>query len=392
LPEQRQRRLARQELGGTSVARLFRFLEKKRGRRRTGSNLLGSVGEAVFCGTLFLLGTLSLSALIANQVLQPDPGSFALGVGRWLLIMVMASLVILGGGGLIWTVLRVGTSAERRNVMARQASDIDLMPEAPRPRNYPTLPPYDGLTNSPGIELSYRLPPTQSPGWRLLATTIFTMVWNIVVCLLTVLAISSYVAGHPDWFLTVFLAPFWAVSTWSIRYLLQLIWLHTGMGLTTVEISDLPLVGGQACQAVVAQHGHIAVKSLQLWLVCEEEATYSQGTDIRTESRVVVEQMIFERGNFRIEPAVPFQHTTSVAIPAMAMHSFHTQHNSIRWKLVVRGEATGWPVFERGFPIVIYPGEATLKAGLEPEVELPARRGGGRATSLAGSLARGASA
>lgn len=375
------------------MARFFRFVEKKRGQRRTGSNLLGSLGEAIFCGVLFLLGTLSLSALIANQIMLPDPGSFALGVGRWLLIMVMASLVVLGGGGLLRTVLRVGTSAERRNVMARQAADIDLAPETPRPRNFPTLPTFDGLTNSPGVELSYRLPPTQSPGWRLLATTIFMMLWVTVVCLLTVLAISGHIAGQADWFLTAFLVPFWAVSTWSIRYWLQLVWLHTGMGLTTVEISDLPLVGGQTCQVVVAQNGHISVTSLQLWLVCEEETTFSQGTDIRTETRTVFAQMIFERGNFRIEPAAPFQQTASVTIPPTAMHSFHTQHNAIRWMLSVRGQAAGWPGFERGFPIVVYPGEATLRAGEQPEAAPAVERtrvGAGRSSGR--SAARGASA
>jgi hypothetical protein len=356
------------------VARFFRFVEKKRGRRRTGSNVVGGVGEAAFFGGLFLMGTLSLSALIANQILEPDPGSFALGVGRWLLIIVMASLVVIGGASLIRTVLRVGTSAERRNVMVRQAADIDLAPESPRPRNFPTLPPFEGLTNSPGTELSYRLPPTQSPGWRLLATTIFMMLWVSVVCLLTVVAISGHIARQPDWFLTALLLPFWGVSTWSIRYWLQLVLLHTGMGLTTVEISDLPLVAGQACQVIIAQHGHITIKSLQLWLVCEEEATYSQGTDIRTERRAVFEQMICEHGNFRIEPNVPFQHSANVVIPATAMHSFHTQHNSIRWMLCVRGEAAGWPAFERGFPIVVYPSETTLRARIETEPAAPARR------------------
>ena len=42
------------------MARFFRFVEKKRGERRTGSNWIGSLGEAIFCGSLFLLGTLLL--------------------------------------------------------------------------------------------------------------------------------------------------------------------------------------------------------------------------------------------------------------------------------------------------------------------------------------------
>jgi hypothetical protein len=343
------------------VPRFFRFVEKKRGQRRTGSNLMGSLGEAIFCGALFLLGTFSLSALVATQILHPDPGSFALGVGRWLLILVMASFVIMGSIGLIWTALRVGTSAERRNVMARQATDIDIVHDAvPRSRNYPTLPTFDGLTNSPGVELAYRLPPSESPGWRLLTTTIFTMLWNIVGCLLTVFAISSHITGQPEWFLSFFLVPYWAVSAWSIRYLLQLFWIHTGMGMTTVEISDLPLLPGHEYQVALSQHGNITINSLQLWLVCEEEATYQQGTDIRTETREVYRQQVFERQGFRIEPAVPFQAEASLLVPPNVMHSFSSPHAAIRWKLVVHGEAEGWPAFERGFTVVVYPGEATM--------------------------------
>ena len=93
----------------------------------------------------------------------------------------------------------------------------------PRPRNYPTLPPFDGLTNSPGIELAYRLPTSQTAGWRLLATTIFAMLWNFVVCLLTVSVVSGHVAGRHEWLLTALLLPFWAVCYWSVRAFLQLL-------------------------------------------------------------------------------------------------------------------------------------------------------------------------
>jgi hypothetical protein len=344
------------------VARLFRFVEKKRGARRTGSNLVGSLGEAVFCGSLFLLGTLLLSVIIATQLVQPDSAQWEFGRGSWLLILVTASSVVLGGGGLIWTVLRVGTSVEQRSAMASQAAESDIISAAvPRQRNFPTLPSLEGLTNSPGIELAYRLPATHSPGWRLLVTTLFAMLWNFVVCLLTVSVISGHIAGRHDWLLTVLLLPFWGVCYWSVRSFLQLLVLNSGMGQTTVEISDLPLVPGREYQAVIAQHGHVTMKSLAVWLVCEEEATFTQGTDIRTEAREVFRQMCFERRDFRIEPAIPFTETCNIAVPATAMHSFQAAHNLVRWKLVVRGEAETWPLFERGFPIVVYPGEATMQ-------------------------------
>lgn len=345
---------------GRGMARLFRLLEKKRGARRTGSNLVGTVGEALFFGAMFLLGALALSAIIASQVNHPEPASYAIGLGFWLVVLVLGSFTAIGGGGLIWTVLHIGTSAERRNALARQAANLDLLHQAiPHPRDYPTLPTHDGITNSPGIELAYRLPPSQSPGWRLLAMTVFTLVSSGVGCALTVWAVKSHLLGKPEWFLTVFLAPYLGTVVWSVYYLVRLILIHTGMGPTTVEISDHPLLPGREYQVALLQAGQIHVKSLELALVCEEEATYHQGTDIRSEVRVVYRQTLLECSDFKIDPAVAFQQSCSVLIPPYAMHSFQSPHNSVQWKLIVKGKVARWPEFERGFAIVVYPGEAT---------------------------------
>src|SRR5262245_36845912 len=358
-----------------SVARIFRFVEKKRGRRWTGSNLIGSLGEAAFCGSLFLIGTLLLSLIVAVQLVKPDPAQFAIGVGGILLILVGASSAVLGAGGLIWTVLNVGISVERRSALARRAAETDIVHAAvPRPRDYPGLPTLEGLTDSPGIELAYRLPPSETPGWRLLAMTIFAMLWNFVVCFLTVSVMSAHIAGRHEWLLTGVLVPFWVVCYWSVRSFLQLLMVQTGMGQTTVEVSDLPLEPGREYEALVAQHGHVTMKSLQVWLVCEEEATFTQGTDIRAEVREVHRELCFEQRDFRIEPAAPFSQICRVQVPLAAMHSFQSAHNVVRWKLVIRGEAQRWPPFERGFPIVVYPGQATVQAEFGSLVAVSALR------------------
>lgn len=344
------------------VARIFRLVEKKRGERRTGSNWLGNLGEAAFCGSLFLLGTLLLSVLVASQVIQPDPAQFAFGVGWWLLILVTCSSIVLGGGGLIWTVLRIGTSKERRSALASQAADTDIVHAAvPRPRNYPTVPPFDGLINSPGIDLAYRLPAAQTPGWRLLAMTIFAMLWSFTVFLLTASVIRGHVAGRHEWLLTAVLVGFWCVCYWSVREFLQLLMLNSGMGQTTIEISDMPFIPGREYLASLVQQGNAKMRSLQMWLVCEEEATYTQGTDIRTETREVFRQPCFEREDFLIEQGQPLCEVCRIAVPLTAMHSFQSGHNVVRWKLVVRGKSDRWPDFERGFPVVVYPGETTMQ-------------------------------
>ncbi|WP_425615618.1 hypothetical protein NA78x_005547 [Anatilimnocola sp. NA78] len=338
------------------MARLFRFLEKKRGKRRTGSNMAGTVGEVLFFGALFLLGMGALSTLIGPH----DPSAYKWGAGRWLMILVSSSFAILGGAGLIWTALRVGISIERRSVMARTATELDPLSETLQtPTVYPTLPELEGLINSPGVELSYRLPQTESAGWRLLASTLFALIWNAVACVITVWAIRGHLAGDGDWLFTLFLIPFIAIGGWSVYYLLRLIVVHTGMGPTTVEVSDLPLHAGREYRVAVWQQGHIRVFSFEVCLVCEEEATYHQGTDCRTEVREVFRQVVFQHGEFLIEPVQPFQCSFLLPIPADAMHSFQGAHNSVQWRLVVRGSADGWPEFRRAFPLVVYPGIAT---------------------------------
>lgn len=355
--------------GEGRVSRFFRIVEKKRGQRRTGSNWLGGVGEAVFCAVLFLLGTLLLSVLVGTHVVQPHPEQLVLGRGEWLLVLVTASSIVLGGGGLIFTVLKIGTSMERRSAMARRAVESDFVHSTvPHARDYPTLPAFDGLTDSPGIELAYRLPSSQSPGWQLLATTIFTMLWNFIVCLLTVSVASGHVAGRHEWLLTALLVPFWGVCYWSIRKFLHLLVLNSGTAQTTVEVSDLPLAPGRSYQVVVAQHGQATMRVLSLAVVCEEEATFTQGTDIRTEVRTVFRRTQLERHDFAIEPGRPFTESCAIEIPLAAMHSFQSSHNSVRWKLVVRGEPAGWPPFERDFPVVVYPGEATMQLELGSQV------------------------
>jgi hypothetical protein len=272
---------------------------------------------------------------------------------------------------MIWTVVRLGISAERRSALATHASALDLVHETvPRPKNHPTVPAFDGLTDSPGTELAYRLPTSQSPGWRLLAKTIFALLWNGLACVLIV-----WVVAEPGWFLACFLIPYLGVSGWTVYYLLQQIWLHTGLGQTAVEISDHPLLPGREYQVHLSQAGHIDVKSIELWLVCEEEVTYRQGTDIRHEVCKVFEQQLLAQGPVEIDSVAPFRVTCTLPIPAAAMHSFQSEHNSVHWKVVVRCAPAHWPEFERRHPIVVFPGEATLRAVVTPAQTGQATRG-----------------
>jgi hypothetical protein len=100
--------------------------------------------------------------------------------------------------------------------------------------------------------------------------------------------------------------------------------------------------------------------SLQVVLVCDEHATFRQGTDTRTETRRVFEQSIFSQERLEIDPAAPFEHEWPFQIPSGSMHSFKSAHNEIRWQLLVKGDVAGWPNFERDYPLIVYPPHSTL--------------------------------
>ena len=93
---------------------------------------------------------------------------------------------------------------------------------------------------------------------------------------------------------------------------------------------------------------------LKLMLACDEQATYRQGTDIRTEVRRVREDAILDLEQAQSKRDSAFEYECELRIPENVMHSFRSPNNSIQWKLIVNGKVGNWP-FERVFPIVVFP-------------------------------------
>jgi hypothetical protein len=276
----------------------------------------------------------------------------------------MVSFTLIGGGGVIYAVLQVGTSAERRSAMVQRAADMNPIQDGVgAQRDYPSIPRDANLTNSPGIRLAYRLPVTNAGTWVLFAATGFFLIWNTITTALVFVAARSHLSHDPNWFLTAFVMPFVGIGLWASYYFVQQLLLHTGIGPTTLEISAHPLRPGQTYQLFLSQAGRLHVKSLDLLLVCEEETTYRQGTDIRTERCRVFCASVLSEQDFRIEPNGTYERQCELTVPKRVMHSFQAKHNAVQWLLVARGQATSWPIFQRSFPVVVYPADARRGAG-----------------------------
>ncbi len=127
------------------------------------------------------------------------------------------------------------------------------------------------------------------------------------------------------------------------------------MGATRLEISDHPLYPGGEYDVFISQAGRFKLTSLNLLLVCQERATYRQGTDSRTDTCTVFQQDVFSIKDVELEDPKPFDGKCRLGIPAHAMHSFNSDHNEISWKLVVRGCVEGRPDYQREFPVLVHP-------------------------------------
>jgi hypothetical protein len=321
----------------------------------TGWWFIGSLGEALVFAIFFLLGVLAFSTLVTWQLMSPSTQVVPPGYGFWLLLGVFASFIVLGIVGFWYRVLRVVTSDEHREVLAR--GSIVPKPRMMKPKIAltPSIPDLQMFTDSPGAKLAYRLPSQIPENGALLAIGAFAMAWNAMIAVFLVVAISGFLRGNPQYRLMFLLVPGIYVAVRSTQLFFRSFVRTLGIGSTTVEIEELPLVPGRIYKVQVVQYGRLVIKKITVRLVCEEESTYHFGTDVRTEREPVYSQVIIAHGRDRIDWGYPLKLECQVTIPLDAMHSFQSLHNAIHWKIIVDGEANRWPSYSRSFPVVVYP-------------------------------------
>ena len=273
----------------------------------------------------------------------------------YLSLLIPLSFMIIGGGRMIYTLVHWNASDERRSVLDQRAAQLDLFEVEPSERHFPTVPPDAHFNNSPGTTLAYRLPISTTTGWKLFAAAAACLSWNALVAVLVVKAVRGLAGGEGDWILIASLIPFIVAGVGLVVYLVRQILVITGVGPTRIEISDHPLAPGRPYELFLSQAGRLTMHSLEVWLACDERATFHQGTDTRTETQRVYEERCFIRENFQIHQGLPFESRCQVQVPAGAMHSFQADHNEVSWKLIVKGSLNNWSEYQREFQIVVKP-------------------------------------
>ncbi len=111
-----------------------------------------------------------------------------------------------------------------------------------------------------------------------------TLGWNAVCVVLLVVEIEALINGEWHLFRIATLA-FLLWIAWRLsKYFVGVLRRHMGTGAVIVELSDHPLHPGQSYELFITQFGRQNLKRLDIDLVCEEEATFLQGTDVREEA------------------------------------------------------------------------------------------------------------
>jgi hypothetical protein len=270
----------------------------------------------------------------------------------YLFLLIPLVLAGVGAGGVIYCL-----AGARKRAARDEAAPVGWpgRADAPPAEEYPAVP--DPPPAAPGAALAVRLPPGESERAALAGSLAVLLGWCASAAVFLGIA---YLDQQPRlWppelcfgaIVLVVLLMTAVVLSWFVRRLL----IFVGVGPTEVELSHHPIRPGERARFLVRQAGRRPLPYLAVRLVCEEAATYRQGTDTRTETKCVFRQELLTADDVPVGPDQPYEAAGELEVPAEVMHSFRAAHNEVRWKVVVNGKVPGVPAFERDFPLVVLP-------------------------------------
>lgn len=271
----------------------------------------------------------------------------------WPVTLIPASLFGLGVFGIVASLMQVATSAERRSLVAVKAMRLDPLRESGISQKG------DKDEGATAMRYAHRLRAVGTAGWRMAGLMFVSAIWNVLLAYFVYVASLQYFRGDPPWLALGLVVLLGMVGIWLafnlIREFLREFWHRRGIGQTQLEITDNPLALGGEYHAYLVQTGRMHLKTLSVELVCEEAASYLQGTDSRTSTEVVHREELRRWIGLKVEPSQPFEVEFSIPIPRSAMHSFHSPHNQIRWMLLVQGETGRQQQVFRQFALNVRP-------------------------------------
>lgn len=326
---------------------------------RSGRNWWTGIGEVGFSVGLALFGFVLLVASLTIAVSNPRPFAWSEFFSDFgLRLLVGGTLIAIGFYRMIVTLNKVTVSAEQRSLLESQGnepSEIQLVNELPgREVDLPAVPMLSRQLER-GQRLRFAIPGAERSLIWLMLAGMATFVSFGLLSGMVVQAYESIHSSRPDWFAIVTAGLFLPAAIWAVFGLSRQLFRLIGFGPARLEISDWPVRPGLKYRLILFQPGRLRLKLLEVVLICQEEATFSQGTSIQTERKTVFEQRLLRQRGVELKATRPFECELELLLPDNAMHSFSSANNRVLWKIIVQGSARGWPDFQQTFPIVVHP-------------------------------------
>ncbi len=132
---------------------------------------------------MFGLSLVLIIRFAPDSVAQFPTDAFSTDLSTWVFGVLAVAAIITGGGGLIFRLMRIGASSERRSVLASRASAIEMIgPTADDGSKLPSVPRGSSQTDSPGERLTYRLA-AETPEGGIAGPATLALLWNCgLVC------------------------------------------------------------------------------------------------------------------------------------------------------------------------------------------------------------------
>lgn len=342
----------------------FLLRGKRKGPRQSTWKWLRGLSESFFALTMILVGVVMIAVTTTLQVqfsTEIDPF-----FSTWVLVVqlvIAIALLVLGSHRIAMMFIKVGFSVERRRVLVQPITDPDqTRPNVRAEVKLPTIPLAIESISHGGNRLRYRLNSSRSSIVPLTVMGLVSLAFVTVAAVVAVLAWHSVETARFDWVAIVLFAAFLPASIWALYHFVYRFLMLTGIGPTRLEIADLPLVAGRDYQVSISQPGRLRFRSIMVFLECFEKTTFRQGTDIRDETRVVSNELLFRKRGVDVVPGSPFHAEFALELAPDIMHSFRSPSNQIFWRLIVEIQARKWPTIHKTFPIVIIPAPSNVAA------------------------------
>lgn len=189
------------------------------------------------------------------------------------------------------------------------------------------------------------------PGLRVAISIVVCLFWNGILSFPAVEIIQNFQKGRPEWFLTLFMTPFFLVGLGMVGYVGYTVLAYFNPRIEIAVGTSAVRLGGEI-RLKWRLHGRAGrIRRFLLAVEATEAATYQQGTSTTTDREVFFRQTVFESED-------PREFSSGKAIfvvPRNSMYSFDAPNNKIIWELVVTGDIPRWPDLDERFELTILP-------------------------------------